>query len=327
MRDRFHAPCRFAVWFVLFTASLATTSISAQQERAPDQNDLNKLFDAISEADRVAVFRVDEGTEAEKLIYGSSKATDLKAFRTAVRVELPKEWFRCACTPTTVIRLYKKGQALGSLEVYAGADIYFSAWQGDAVIANPEPWFKWLDQRNIPWPRAEYNREMAEEKAGRAAEERWVKAMPTSLVPLWPDSFQPDALMNYDLGPLDAALNREYPDKDIRIRSLLAWYGSGAGPWSGYPAYEEVTTKLLLEYSTPELLLAVQSSPMSEEQIEGSARLFAGWDFRHTRPADTALLPVELKRLLLNHSLKSTDQDKLERARRAFAANPSPQSP
>jgi hypothetical protein len=311
----------------LFTASLATTSISAQQERAPDQNDLNKLFDAISEADRVAVFRVDEGTEAEKLIYGSSKATDLKAFRTAVRVELPKEWFRCACTPATVIRLYKKGQALGSLEVYAGADIYFSAWQGDAVIANPEPWFKWLDQRNIPWPRAEYNREMAEEKAGRAAEERWVKAMPTSLVPLWPDSFQPDALMNYDLGPLDAALNREYPDKDIRIRSLLAWYGSGAGPWSGYPAYEEVTTKLLLEYSTPELLLAVQSSPMSEEQIEGSARLFAGWDFRHTRPADNALLPVELKRLLLNHSLKSTDQDKLERARRAFAANPSPQSP
>jgi hypothetical protein len=327
MRDRFHAPCRFAVWFVLLTACLATTSIAAQQERPPDQNDLNKLFDAISKADRVAVFRVDEGTEAENLIYSSSKPKDLIAFRTAIRVEPPKEWFRCACTATTIIRLYKKGQALGSLEIYTGADVYFSAWQGDAMIANPEPWFNWLDQRSISWPRAEYNREMAGEKAEREAEERWVKTMPTSLVPLWPDSFQPDALMNYDLGPLDAALNREYPDKDTRIRSLLAWYGSGTGPWSGYPAYEEVAAKLLLEYSTSELLLAVQSSPMGEEQIEGAARLFAGWDFRHARPADNALLPVELKRLLLNHSLKSTDQDKLERARKAFAANPSPQSP
>jgi hypothetical protein len=323
MQNRFHAPHHLAAWLALFATSLSSMSVAAQQFKAPNQSDLNDLSVALSKADRVAVFRVNENTEAEKLIYSSSKVVDLSSLRAALRVDLPKGWFRCACTPTTIIRLYQKGQTLGSLEVYAGTDVYFSSWQGDAAIAIPEAWFKWLDQRGISWPRAEYKREMAEERAERGAEERWVKAMPSSLVPFWPYSLQPDALMNYDLGPLDAALDREYPDKNTRIRSLLAWYGSGAGPWSGYPAYEEVTAKLLLEYSTSELLLAVQSSPMGEEQIEGAARLFAGWDFRHTRPADNVLIPVELKRLLLNHSLKSIDQDKLERAKKAFAANPS----
>jgi len=128
--------------------------------------------------------------------------------------------------------------------------------------------------------------------------------------------------MPHDLAPLDEALKREFPDKNLRIRSLLAWYGRGAGPWSGYPAYEAVATELLLEYSTPELLKAVQFAPLSEQQTEGAARLFAGWDFRHTRPADNALLPADLKRLLLDHSLKSTDRDKLERARKAFAVDP-----
>ena len=131
--------------------------------------------------------------------------------------------------------------------------------------------------------------------------------------------------MNYDLGPLDEALKREIPEKNARILSLLAWYGSGAGPWSGFPTYEEVAEKMLLKYSTPDLLQAVESTPLSEPQIEGAARLFAGGGFRDTRPADNALVPAQLKRLLLDHSLKSTDQDKLQRARNAFAVSPSPQ--
>lgn len=324
MQDRLHASFQLVLRLILLTAGLFAASVTAQQEKPPDQSDLNNLFDSISKADRVAVFRVNENTETEKLVYASSRAADLDSLRTAIRVDLPKQWFRCACSPTTVLRLYREGRTIGSLEVYAGVDVYFSTWQGDAIVANPELWLKWLDQRSISWPRKEYNREMAEEKSEREAEERWAKAMPAGLSSLPPDSLQPDVLMNYDLEPLDVALNRALPDKTARIRSLLAWYGSGAGPWSGFPAYEEVAMKLLLEYSTSELLDAVQSAPMSEQQIEGAARLFAGWDFRKTRPADNTLIPAQLKRVLLDHSLKSTDKDKLLRARNAFAVSPAP---
>jgi hypothetical protein len=71
---------------------------------------------------------------------------------------------------------------------------------------------------------------------------------------------------------------------------------------------------MLLEYSTPELLAAVSDETLNEDETEGAARLFAGWHFNHSRPQDNALLPADLKRHLLQHSLKSTDKDKRERA-------------
>ena len=92
----------------------------------------------------------------------------------------------------------------------------------------------------------------------------------------------------------------------------------GAGPWSGFPSYEEIAEKLLLEYPTPELIASAETETLTEPQLEGAARLFGGWPFGQSRPADSKALPAPLKKKLLDHSLKSTDEDKLLRARSAF---------
>jgi hypothetical protein len=47
-------------------------------------------------------------------------------------------------------------------------------------------------------------------------------------------------------------------------------------------------------------------------------RLFGGWDFSRKRPGDLARMPTDLKRRLLEHALASADEDKRQRARRAF---------
>jgi hypothetical protein len=122
----------------------------------------------------------------------------------------------------------------------------------------------------------------------------------------------------YKMALLEAALFSEFPNKRTRILKLMAWFGSGAGPWSGYPAYENVAQQMLLKYSTPKLIDAVANATLSEEESEGTARLFAGSDFNDSRPQDHVLLPEDLKRHLLEHSLRSTDEDKLARARLAF---------
>jgi hypothetical protein len=62
----------------------------------------------------------------------------------------------------------------------------------------------------------------------------------------------------------------------------------------------------------------MQMNTLSEVQIEGAARFFAV-DVSYYQPNDLKLLPAELKIVLLNHSLKSTDPDKITRARSAFA--------
>ena len=116
--------------------------------------------------------------------------------------------------------------------------------------------------------------------------------------------------------PLRKALSEGVPDPRERALALFAWHGSGMGPWSGYPAYENAAEHLLLDLPVP-VLIAAAEAPLDERQTEGAARLFAGWGFykRHGRPA----LPEALGKKLLEHSLQSSDADRTERAKRAFA--------
>ncbi len=156
----------------------------------------------------------------------------------------------------------------------------------------------------------------AQEKEADAAEARWRKAMPKSILPLWDGVAQGPFEPN--VAPLRTALTQEFPDTRQRILALFAWYGSGEGPWSGFPSYEEIAEKLLLEYPTPDLVAAAETEALTEPQLEGAARLFGGWPFGKNRPTDQKALPAALKKKLLDHALKSTDQDKLQRARSAF---------
>src|SRR5205807_5392863 len=137
-------------------------------------------------------------------------------------------------------------------------------------------------------------------------------AMPSSLKPLWPSARrQHDPPLNYvDMNPLNAALLKQYPDAYDRIRELMTWYGSGAGPWSGFPGYEEIAEKLLLQYPNAELIKAVEGRTLSEAELEGAARILGGW-----RPVpDATPIPADLRETLLNHCLQSKDQGKIHRA-------------
>jgi hypothetical protein len=140
--------------------------------------------------------------------------------------------------------------------------------------------------------------------------------MPASLRPLWQAAEQAH---RPDLDPLRDALSKEFPDALARAMALFGWYGSGAGPWSGYPGYESVAEELLLDLPTQALLKAIEGRELTPAQTEGVARLFGGWTFNKKRPNDRKLLPAELKKRLLEHSLKGDDEDKHGRARHAFA--------
>lgn len=139
--------------------------------------------------------------------------------------------------------------------------------------------------------------------------------MPPALRPLWASVARD---LDPDLGPLQRSLARQVPDKDVRILLLFSWFGSGAGPWSGFPAYERIAEDMLLGYSTADLLSAIANRELTVPQTEGVARLFGGWQFYNRRPNDLKLLPAELKARLLWHSLQSDDKDKLDRAQHAF---------
>ncbi len=147
---------------------------------------------------------------------------------------------------------------------------------------------------------------------------RWMERMPASLRPLWKDDG--DLFLGQDIVALHRALAQEIPESTARIRALLTWYGSGRGPWSDFPSYEETAERLLIQYSTGELIAAC-SGALSKEQSEGAARLFSDDDFQSRRPQDLRLLPDDLRKRLLEHVLASGDEDRKARARSAFAAH------
>jgi hypothetical protein len=291
-------------------------------------NEVAKLQKTLGEADRVEVYSEGVGglppVVEERRLYASSRPEDLAALKTSIHIEEPVHWFVTPCVPSTIIRLFRGSKMIGELGLICGDIVRFSQWEYETQITNPEPLFEWLDSRGITVPRHQYDAGIARGKQNRADKERWMKAMPSSIVPLWP-GVQHEDVHEYDIRPMEAAVAKEFPDKRARILRLMAWYGSG--PWSGFPVYEGVPEQMLLKYSTPELVDAVTGAELNEQEIEGAARLFGGWEFNKSRPKDNALLPANIKRVLLEHSLKSTDEDKLTRARRAFATTDSGVNP
>jgi hypothetical protein len=277
-----------------------------------------ELAALIDRADKVVV-DASPGPEPERL-YSSSDRKDLSELKTAISIEPPEGTFHCLCIPFMGIQLLWKKEKLGTILVYPnGITIGFTYWSSDARILDKEKWLHWFDARNMEGPRKAVEEDEELDKQTRANEARWVAAMPASLRPVWSKfiaaTFPGQPI---DTKSLDQELIKEFPDSNRRVRALMSWFGSGAGPWSGFPSYESVPEEMLLEYPTLELLAAIQDQSMTEIEQEGAARLFAGWYFNQRRPEDNQLIPADLKRTLLEHSLKSTDEDKLSRARHAF---------
>jgi hypothetical protein len=248
---------------------------------------------------------------------GKRSATAIAEFKAAVA-----NWdgmIAMCFDPRHAIRVTAQGHTYDFLLCYECRQLYIYKDEGLltslGAAGSPKVLNDLLSAARIPLSKSA-EKIAAQDKKADAAEARWRKAMPKSILPLWDGvargPFEPD------VAPLRTALAREFPDTRQRILALFAWYGSGEGPWSGFPSYEEIAEKLLLEYPTPDLVAAAETGTLTEPQLEGAARLFGGWPFGKNRPADQKALPPALKKKLLDHSLKSTDQDKRQRARSAF---------
>jgi hypothetical protein len=200
--------------------------------------------------------------------------------------------------------------ACGHLEIFGGDRIIADLGaRGTAKSLNAI-----LSANHLP-----LSRSGSELEAGQAqlkvAESRWLAAMPLALKPLWSQMLKDMLQPNLDQPRI--VLSKQFPDEQTRILALYAWFGSGEGPWSGFPSYEMVAEELLLDSQTEALIKAAKAT-RTAQQLEGAARLFGGWTFRQRRPSDLARLPPDLKQRLLVHSIERADEDKRSRAHSAF---------
>ncbi len=294
-----------------------------------------ELQSLIGRADKVVVH---DGTPIltldsvgkSRALYSSVNSKDLSELNQAIAVRSPKSWFLCACVAPVEIVLYREEEQLGVIVVYEDLSIGLSTWSCDARLLSRERLLKWFDNRGIAGPRRAFQDQLARERADHTASERWLRAMTPGVRTRWPKVMdnpswfqEPGQAIQASAAVLKPELLQEIPDTSQRILWLFGWFGSGKGPWSGFPAYEDVVSELLLGYQPAELMIALQSAPLTGSQMEGAARFFCGYiyGYRFREPGDNRLIeqiPEDIKMTLLEHELRSSQPDNVKRAAKAF---------
>lgn len=281
-----------------------------QDEPDVSPEELTKL---ILDSDRIIVT---SHSFMDKTLFESALRQDIVALSESLVIMKPDYWFHCMCVGTPAIYLYKGETVLARVTNHHGKTIRCSLWQSDAPIASTENWLRWFDERQIKGPRLEVEALQALQEQGELDYERWLAAIPKELKEAWEKSF--DEYSFTDTNDLRTAWKASTMSKEEQIFALLEWFGSGAGPWSGFPAYEESAQKLLLDYKIEDIVSALDFERMTTAQIEGAARLFGSWSFHTQYPHGLMKVPRTIKQALWNHVKGTKDEDKLGRAKWSF---------
>jgi hypothetical protein len=282
----------------------------------PSQTTLDAMLD------RVTGIRVlDDGTNDGQAI-GSTvllechDTASIAALRHCLTIiEDPDTFGHCMCLGDHAIECYADDTLIATIGLHHGKSIRWDVWRGDAELRDGVALVNWLAERGVTGPLEEFRTEQQRTAEAQEAAERWYDAMPACLHPSWPQMQG----FEVDLEPLRQALMTAYPDRVNCAHALFEWFGSGQGPWSGFPMYEGVAERLLLDLPTDALITALSQQPLSRRHLEGAARYFAGWEFSTHKPGAIQQLPAALKRRLLTHSSTSSNSENVQRALKAFA--------
>ncbi len=314
------------------------------QSRAPQPT--QAVFDSL--LSRVERVRVLEGGMANGRPLGSTVLLDIAGEPDLTELKQALEILdgpggHCMCYGEPSLELLSwRSEPLAVLGIHHGRSVRWAAWKDDAELVDGRRLLDWLAQRGVTGPLSEFLEGQRSEEQGRIDWQRWVAAMPDCLKHLSKDVWQYVAKTS-DLTPVQESLAAAYPEQRARILALFRWFGNGAGPWTGFPVYEQLAEQILLQSPVEELVDALQDGQLSEDQVEGAARFFAGWAFANRasgeevqlpsiltysklaaflpdRSGEPAPIPEALRRQLLAHCRGSSDEDKRRRAESAFAA-------
>lgn len=275
----------------------------------PTQGSLER---ALEGATRARIADVPELGGTELLTLGDPE--DVGELVRLLAIVPPTEAFHCMCPGDQAIE-FSRGRRTVTVTLHHGRSIRWERWDSDALLADGEGLLRWLADRGAPGPLREWEADRRRAEEANLAWQAWQRAAPPEIVSFLPD-LMPSVHPEYPSEQLllaEGALRAAHPQEHEAILVLLEWFGSGAGPWSGFPSYETVPEALLLRHGTDAIVAALGDEPLPPARAEGAARLLASWWFNRMRPGEARSLPRDLKRRLREHVHTGGDPDKAER--------------
>lgn len=326
------------------TGMMDRTTAALLQSKLPNPSQYT-LDAMLADVSRVKVFDRgminDKPLETTELLDVTDPQTVARLCECLKIVEDPRSFGHCMCYGDLTMEFYAVQKRLAVIGFHHGISIRWNAWKWDAKLQDPQCHLKWLADQGITAPLSEFREAQQQQYEAQQAWNRWVSAMPNCLKELPPEIWK-NMVKEHDLKLATDALASAYPIVTDRLLTLFRWFGSGKGSWSGYPAYEMLAEQILLQYSVTDLVTALENAPLTEVELEGAARLFAGHAFQNRsenqvlmpeavgftnmaifiskRSDEPAQIPIALRQQLLEHILTSSDVDKVDRAKKAFSS-------
>jgi len=302
------------------TGIMDRTTADYLASRAPDptQKSLDELLSTITRVRVVPVENYQRGATEQRTLLDTSDPRSVVSFRRCFAiVEDPETFGHCMCIGEPHLELYVGDKLAATIGYHHGVAIRWDAWKYDARLQEPGQLLDWMSAHGVDGPRREVEEMQRHDEESHRDAEQWLGAMPGCLRPFWGQTeLAGDPALH---GQLLAALRAEFPTATEQVLVLFGWFGSGAGPWSGYPSYESIPEQLLLHYPARLLVNVLTGSTPTDTQWRGAVRYFVGWGLRQGRKGDRSLLPVELKQRLLAAARTTGISDNTERAERAFS--------
>ncbi len=255
---------------------------------------------------------VPEAAQEIPVRYESSDVREIASLQTVLAIVEDEGFLISACPEGPLVELYQENVLLATILIDHAHSIRWNAWKSEALIKDVPVLINWFAERGINEPKEAYEEALRFQEQTTQLMNQWRKAMPPCLQPYWKEIS--NGFLTPDITPMKRALDAAYPDAEQQALALFHWFGSGKGPWSGFPSYEEIPERLLLTLPTDVLIRTLINHELSSSHLEGAARYFAGWEFHRQKAQDARLLTPELKRILLEQSLRSDNDDNKSRA-------------
>jgi hypothetical protein len=237
---------------------------------------------------------------AETTLASVAAPADLAALRQ--HLTIGKSGFRCMCMGGPVLEVSGREGVRARITLHHGVSIRWDGpWESDAELVDGPGLVGWLAERGVDGPRREVEASARRAQEARSSLDRWRRATPACLAPLWSQPGKPDAFANpAGSGERDAteralsALERAYEDPAERILAVFAWLGEAEGPWSGFPAHESFAEQVLSCFPVDAIVDAAATPGATPAQLRGAARAI------YRRRLDSPLAP-DLRDRLREH--------------------------
>lgn len=266
----------------------------------PSQASLDTLF---ARATRVRVLQCGaaDGIPLGGPVLVDASGEDVARIREHLRIVEGGQGFHCMCLGDLAIELLAgdspyREERLTTLGFHHASSLRHPSWSSDAMLVDGPALVRWLATQGATGPLRAYAQDLERARLADRARREWLQAAPPCFRDLSPDD--PVAMLpNADDPALDASearLRATYANAADATHALLSWFGSGAGPWSGYPAYEGLAENLLHRLGLDVAREVALSHASAPAVMRGAARLFSSWNLVAHRKSAVGDVPVSL---------------------------------